>query len=183
MQGYIHSRGYLPHVEGASIQFITYRLAESIPKDMLSQVVKYKDSNIRKARIEELLDSGLGSCLLKESGCAKIVIDNWKYFDGVDYKILAFVVMPNHVHILIQLLDDKALSKIIWNWKSYTSKAILKLNPEQYSPVWMRDYWDRYIRDENHLAASIEYIHNNPVKAGLVENITEWPWSSAAGSN
>jgi len=56
MQGYIHSRGYLPHVEGASIQFITYRLAESIPKDMLSQVVKYKDSNIRKARIEELLD-------------------------------------------------------------------------------------------------------------------------------
>jgi len=91
--------------------------------------------------------------------------------------------MPNHVHIVIQLLGDKPLSKIIWNWKSYTSKAILKLHPEQDSPVWMRDYWDRYIRNENHLAASIEYIHNNPVKAGLVENITDWPWSSAAGSN
>jgi len=47
------------------------------------------------------------------------------------------------------------------------------------SRFWMHDYWDRYIRDEQHLLFVIDYIHNNPVKAGLCLKETDWLWSSA----
>ena len=45
--------------------------------------------------------------------------------------------------------------------------------------VWMREYWDRYIRNENHFKAAVDYIHQNPVKAGLASRPEDWPWSSA----
>jgi putative transposase len=51
------------------------------------------------------------------------------------------------------------------------------------SPVWHREYWDRYIRDQAHLAQVIDYIHQNPVKAGLVAKPEDWPWSSAYPGN
>ena len=52
-------------------------------------------------------------------------------------------------------------------------------NPNQ---VWMREYWDRFIRDDTHHKAVVDYIHNNPVKAGLCKEAKDWPWSSAAGN-
>ena len=50
------------------------------------------------------------------------------------------------------------------------------------APVWHREYWDRYMRNENHLAQAIDYIHKNPVKARLVNSPEEWLWSSAAAN-
>jgi len=46
-------------------------------------------------------------------------------------------------------------------------------------PVWHREFWDRYIRDEEHYQDTVDYIHNNPVKAGLSKSPEAWPWSSA----
>jgi len=69
-------------------------------------------------------------------------------------------------------------------WKSYTGRWALAHADElgfnmPGKRFWMREYWDRYIRNQRHLDAVIAYIHNNPVKAGLCKNPHDWPWSSA----
>jgi REP element-mobilizing transposase RayT len=104
-------------------------------------------------------------------------------FDGSRYRLIVWCVMPNHVHALIDPKDS--LARIVQSWKSYTGRWILARDAELGLGVpgkecWMREYWDRYIRDENHLRQVIHYIHENPVKTGLCETATDWPWSSAA---
>jgi type I restriction enzyme R subunit/putative DNA methylase len=89
--------------------------------------------------------------------------------------------MPNHVHALFQPFDGWTLARIVGPWKSFTGR---RLGSQYPCPgprrVWHREYWDRFIRDENHFLAAREYIHDNPVKAGLVERAEDWPWSSAS---
>ena len=76
------------------------------------------------------------------------------------------------------------MARIIASWKSFTGRCLALLLPASLGSnavhrVWDREYWDRFIRDERHLYAAREYIHNNPVKAGLVRCPEEWEWSSA----
>ena len=176
-----HSRGYLPHIEGAEFQMITYRLGDALPKDVMQRLTLL-DREKRHTATEQLLDAGYGQCWLAYPNIAKIIIDNWLYFAGKRYTILAYVVMPNHVHVLIRVFEGSLLAKIVQSWKSYTAKQIatqLSLNglkPER--PIWQPDYWDRFIRNQTHLEAAIAYIHNNPVSAGLVACSTDWRWSS-----
>ena len=93
--------------------------------------------------------------------------------------------MPNHVHVLIKPLIE--LRRIVQSWKSYTGRWALAHHAElglrapggAKNRFWMPDYWDRYIRDENHYRNTIRYIHHNPVKANLCADSKEWPWSSA----
>jgi REP element-mobilizing transposase RayT len=85
------------------------------------------------------------------------------------------------------------LPLIVQSWKSFTAKWALSHNAElglgipkpigsTKNQFWMREYWDRYIRDEKHFHAVVNYIHNNPVKAGFCQEASAWPWSSAAGN-
>ena len=188
----VHSRGYLPHIEGAEYQMITYRLADSLPKDVLDSMKDETNTQKRREQIESYLDAGYGGCWLEMSQVAQVVIENWLHFDGEKYKIIAYVVMPNHVHILIQVFKGVLLSSIVHSWKSYTSKAIMKLVVENAGeppvlPIWQAEYWDRYIRNQKHFDAAIEYINQNPVKAGLVQKPEQWLWrdifnGSAGGS-
>jgi REP element-mobilizing transposase RayT len=106
--------------------------------------------------------------------------------------------MPNHVHVLIEQAAGWPLAKVVQSWKRHTAREINQLgNPgapsctrllkeempsatrRSQNPLWQRDYWDRYIRDERHYAAAKEYIEQNPVKAGLVTVAGEWSWGSA----
>ena len=103
-------------------------------------------------------------------------------FDGERYQLIAWCIMPNHVHVLIQPTIE--LGKVVQSWKSYTGRWALEHNAELGLGVpgkafWMREYWDRFIRDERHYESVVEYIHNNPVKAGLCRSPAEWKWSSA----
>lgn len=89
---------------------------------------------------------------------------------------------PNHVHVLIHPLQR--LSGIVQSWKSFTGRWALAHNAELELGVpgkvfWMREYWDRFIRNENHLQQTIAYIHLNPVKAGLCASLLLWHWSGA----
>ena len=86
--------------------------------------------------------------------------------------------MPNHVHTLIEVFNGISLSEIIHSWKSYSANQINKLL-NRIGQVWMMEYFDRYIRDYNHFEKVVNYIHNNPVKAGLVKSPSEYRWSSA----
>ncbi len=92
--------------------------------------------------------------------------------------------MPNHVHVLIQ--PARNLASIVQGWKSFTARWILRnrtalgLDIPEGGTLWMREYWDRYIRDENHYRTVVDYIHHNPVKAGLCASPELWPWSSGS---
>ena len=84
--------------------------------------------------------------------------------------------MPNHVHVLIEVMPGHPLLRIVHAWKSYTAKAISRIVGKR--AIWQPDYWDRAIRDERHYGRAIAYIEENPVRAGLVEAAARWPWSS-----
>ena len=100
------------------------------------------------------------------------------HFDGDRYRLLEWCVMPNHVHILVYCPEGSRLGDLVKTWKIFSAREINRLLGIQGS-LWAKDYHDRYIRDENHLANARAYIRNNPVKAGLCEKPEDWPWSSA----
>ena len=188
-----YSRGHLPHCDYPDLlQVITYRLADSLPTSVwnrldqeLQELPPEKEAAERRRRLEAWLDAGHGDCLLRIPEAAALVIDSWRHSDGVRYDLIAWVVMPNHVHVLIRTYEGVALAKIVQSWKSYTGRRILQIADERLQgrehprQLWMREYWDRYIRDERHYIAAVAYIHENPVKAGLVAVAEDWPWSSA----
>ncbi len=186
-----YSRGYLPHYDNINlVQSVTFRLADSLPQKMLERLafelksMPLHERNIAKRqKIEEWLDAGMGCCALKNTAMANVVQRAIKKFEVDKYDLFAWCVMPNHVHMLIQ--PKLELGKIIQSIKSFTGRWALEHNAElelgvpKGKPFWMREYWDRYIRNENHFNRVVEYINNNPVKAGLCENKKNWTWSSA----
>ena len=135
LQGW-YSRGYLPHFDTSYvIQHITYRLADSLPQSALEQIKaelkeKVRDSDARETqlrrRIEVYLDAGYGSCVLREPDVAACVVDTWLRFDGERYRLLEWVVMPNHCHVMIEPLEGFSLGKIVLSWKNYTARWINK---------------------------------------------------------
>ena len=183
-----HSRGYLPHVDvPGSIQFVTFRLADSMATSQIDQWKKdlkwHADLDsgsieaiaLRK-KIEQYLDTGHGACHLRDPRIAQLVQDALLHFDGQRYRMITWCVMPNHVHVLIEVIDATySLSAIIHSWKSFTATAANKMLGQSGS-FWMEDYFDRFMRDDKHLASTLDYIDNNPVKAGLVQRADEWPW-------
>lgn len=175
-----HSRGYLPHCDTPGLlQAITLRMADSLPTNVMDQLLQDASDNAEKLkRIEKLLDAGHGACWLKQPRIADIAEDSLLHWDGQRYRLLAWCVMPNHVHVLIETWEGYPLPKVVQGWKSFTAKLINRLLGRT-GTAWMRDYFDRYIRDDHHLAAVVAYIHANPVKAGLVLNECEWRHSSA----
>ena len=190
-----YSRGYLPHYDDmGKLQSITFRLADSLPQEKLRELkedlarLPFKKRDVeRRKRIERWMDAGMGCCALKHPSMAQVMQETLLRFDGERYRLLAWCIMPNHVHVLIEPMAE--LGKIVQSWKSYTGRWALARSAELGLGVpgcgaprksfWMREYWDRYIRDRKHFHAVVEYIHNNPVKAQLCKKATEWPWSSA----
>jgi len=181
-----HSRGYLPHFNGGEIvQTVTFRLADSLPQTVLerwrSEVAKDSSANadaVLRRRIEHYLDQGYGSRALRDARVAAMVQESLQHFDGDRYRLSAWVVMPNHVHMLVIPDLEWSLSKIMKDLKSFTSHEANKIL-RQTGQFWMEDYFDRYVRDAKHFANAIAYIENNPVKAGLCEKASDWKFSSA----
>jgi putative DNA methylase len=183
-----HSRGYLPHWEaGEHSQHITFRLADSLPQELLEQwstelrhLPPERQDLERRKRIEAALDAGYGACHLRKPEIAKLIEDALLHFDGTRYLLHAWVVMPNHVHVLVTPLHDNSLSSILHSWKSFTAKQANRMLGRT-GAFWQEEYFDRAIRDDRHFAAAVEYVEQNPVKAGLCREVAEWPWGSACG--
>ncbi len=180
-----HCRGYLPHREYQSCQFISYRLYDSVPGQIIEQwkkelsVYPLDERRIKLARlIDKYEDAGCGNCFLKDERVASVVEENLFEFDGIWYDLLRWCIMPNHVHVLINVREDRILSHIVRSWRSYTSHVANKLL-DRTGRFWMPEYFDRYIRNDEHFKNVVQYIDNNPVKAGLVDSPEKWRWSSA----
>ncbi|QOJ12353.1 MAG: transposase [Chthonomonadaceae bacterium] len=192
-----YSRGYLPHFDGGDIsQAVTFRLADSLPaeriwawREELKSLPKDKASAEERKRIERWLDAGHGAAYLRDPRIADLVQSALLRFDGERYRLHAWVVMPNHVHVLVTPEKGQALSRILHSWKSYTAHEALRMLKEdafrdcsQPSKFWQRESFDRFIRNEDHFRRCVDYIHMNPVKARLCAAPEEWRWSSAGES-
>ena len=160
MQPIVQRRGHLPHWEqrGATY-FVTFRLADSIPADLLAQWKQeratwlklhpqpwdWKTAREYMRRFEEerehWLDKGHGACLLRERRAAAIVADSLNHFDQQKYVLDAYVVMPNHVHVLFKPLGENSLADILHSWKSFTAQAV---NREigRAGGLWMHESFD-----------------------------------------
>ncbi len=159
---------------------INYRLNDSMPVDLRHEWESFltiEDELERRKRIETYLDRGLGNCELRSPQAAAAVEENWLRGDGKNYRLLAWVVMPNHVHVLVEIWQLPQ-SQLIRNWKGYSSRKVNTLL-SRAGKLWQDDYWDRYIRDEAHFQKVVHYIETNPVQAGLVKEPALWPFSSA----
>ena len=171
-----HSRGYLPHFDSPeTVQFVTFRLADSLPK-AVAEVLRHREDDV--LRIERELDVGIGACWLRREEIASLVEAALLHFDGQRYRLLAWCIMPNHVHVVIEMMDGQSLSSIVASWKSFTAhkaNALLERNGR----FWHADYFDRFMRNEEHLNQTVDYVEQNPVKAGLAAHPSDWTWSSA----
>jgi REP element-mobilizing transposase RayT len=181
-----HSRGYLPHFDGGEIaQTITMRLADSLPIEVLKRWIKELSTEserggeaIARRRVERYLDQGFENCLLRDTRIAEMVQESLLHFDGERYRLSAWAVMPNHVHLLLTPINLWPLSKIMKLFKSYTSHEANRIL-DRRGQFWMEDYFDRYVRNARHFTNAIRYIESNPVKAGLSEAASDWRFSSA----
>ncbi len=178
---------HLPHwrQEGATY-FVTFRLADSIPKDKLVQwqvelrewLRRYPEprtpeqeheyAELFAERFHRWLDDGLGDCWLRRPEISSMVEAALRFFDGRRYWLGQFVVMPNHVHVLVRPLGENALSEILHSWKSFTAKQI-NTALEREGKIWQDESFDCIVRDASALDRFSAYVQENPGKAKLSE--------------
>lgn len=151
------SRGYIPHCDGAGIiQHVTMSTIGA-PNGV---------------------ESNFGLPLFESPEASEIVQNAILHFDGDRYRVLAWCVMPNHAHIVIEQVSGWPLAGVVHSWKSFTANGVNRAIGRT-GAVWLREYFDRFMRDDDHLSTTIQYVEGNPVAAGLVERPTDWRWSSA----
>jgi REP element-mobilizing transposase RayT len=176
-----HERGYLPHYDGPHVtQIATFMLADSFPVERRAeweQILGDADESLRRRKLEALLDRGMGECWLRQPKVATIVEDKLRQFDGTQYRLRAWVLMPNHVHLVVDV-QDTPLSRLVQRWKGGTAREA-NLILGRRGAFWQEDYFDTKIRDAAHMSRAIRYVEENPTKAKLVGDHREWPWSSA----
>ncbi|MFL6505309.1 MAG: carbamoyl-phosphate synthase large subunit [Candidatus Udaeobacter sp.] len=179
------TRRNLPHWEQKNATyFVTFRLADAVPKNILSQWkeefetwrkfhpepwdvgTKYEYQKRFQDGREHWLDQGHGECILKNPDLAEIVVNALRHFDRDCYLLDAFVVMPNHVHVLFQPAKGQALADILHSWKSFSAKAI-NHQLGRTGRVWQDESYDRIVRDWNELVRYRGYIARNPENAKL----------------
>ena len=190
--GYLNTKEEI-YMHGAKIphwnqddkyNFITFRLGDSIPREELkfhNSAREYwlkthprpwdKKAEIEyhkrfSKRIEEWSDKGLGSCILRFQEVSSIVESTMKYRDGTIYELTDYVIMPNHIHVLVKMTDDVKVESILQEWKSVSSHRIRKLLGANWCG-WMKNYHDRMIRNEEHLNNVISYIYSNYIHGGV----------------
>ena len=175
--------GNLPHWTQTCATFVTFRLADSLPQSKLATYNAERDSwladhaepwaddvraeynKLFPKRLQRWLDAGYGSCVLREDAIRRIMEDCLRHFSDIRYSLYAYVVMPNHVHVLFMPEEGFDGRMIVRNWKSYTAKAIdLKLG--RVGTVWQKESYDHLVRDVNEFNACRNYIRqNNPALA------------------
>lgn len=214
------TRRRLPHwfVPGAA-HFVTYRLAGTIPAAVFERLqAEYRDRLARTpgpgitrcqhreqaqkhlfANYDRYLDNAREIKWLTSPAVAAVIRGNLYHHDGNKYHLLAYCIMPNHVHVLFQpsqaiqrptevLETDETriersdgngpLSRIMHSLKSYTAHEANKIL-KRSGAFWQGESYDHWVRDEDELARIVEYIRLNPLKAGLVAKPQDWFFCSA----
>lgn len=193
----VHSRGYLPHIkrEGASY-FVTFRLSDSLPQVVLLNLKRRWSGQMEKLattdadgreevdkelrrQVERYLDKGAGECHLRRPEIASMVADALKFFHDKQYVLDEWVIMPNHVHLILWPMPNRTLSEILKSRKRQTARQANLILGRTGERFWQPEPYDHWIRNDAEKARIQRYIRNNPVAAGLCKAPEEWRWSSA----
>jgi len=195
----IRQRVRLPHWEkDAGLYFITFRLTDSLPKQVLEKIAERQRilmaakqtgahllpsqevlvAEFSPVKLEEYFDRGAGTCCLRDERVGELMANALRFWEGKRYRLLAWCVMPNHVHVVCRLLAGQGLSKVLQGWKSFPArKANVILG--RSGAFWQREYYDRLIRDGDELRRAVRYVVGNPERAGL----RGWRWVWSAGGD
>jgi len=189
-------RRNLPHIQPEDgIFFITFRLDGSLPIEVIKKLQEERDlmiaqiksksdlkSDILRAhniyfdKFDALLDNpSTGPTYLADKKIAAIVKDAIHFLDDKDYKLICYTIMSNHVH-MINYKTRRVLHRILQSLKRFTGKEANKLLNRQ-GTFWQKESYDNLIRGREDLTNKIDYVLNNPVKAGLVDNWEDWEFS------
>jgi putative transposase len=178
MEFYRLRLSYVPEAEPAV--FLTCRLHDSLPPHR-GFPAEARNSGQAFAAADRLLDKACaGPAYLREPAVADMIVETIQFHADIlrHYRLHAFVVMPNHVHLLAT--PDVALPKLTKSLKGATAawaNAMLGLTD---SPFWQEESYARLVRYESEFEEIRNYIEENPVRAGMVREASEYPWSSAA---
>ena len=188
--------GVRPHwSQAGAIVFITMRLHDSIPKEVLARWEREKQDWMgRRGHVghwsailptlpqeeqnafrqhfnrcrEDLLDNCLGSCLLRDPKNAKIVVNSLLHFDGERYRMGDFVIMPSHTHLLASFPDETAMKNQCDSWLHYTAFQINRHNGGK-GKLWQQEPFDHLVRSVDQYEYLRKYIADNPKLARLRE--------------
>ncbi|MBE2284734.1 MAG: transposase [Prosthecobacter sp.] len=129
---------------------------------------------VQLRKIEQVLDEGRGECLLRLAEHREVIVEALHHFDGSRCDILAYVIMPNHVHVLCHPMDGHSLENLTRSWKRHSADHIHRRLGRSGS-LWQDESFDRIICDEEHYRRVVRYIARNPSKAGLpAADATVW---------
>ncbi len=200
----VQYRRRLPHiyVENHPI-FITWRLKFDLPKYLVKLILEQKEEfekgvatlsedyqNLQRYQFAkrqfDLLDVQYGTessfpTTLRRPEIASIVQNSLHFLDDKKYSLHAYCIMPNHVHLLLtpfcKAEDMKdTLKEITQSLKRYTAREINKVLGREGS-FWNRESYDHYARNEDEFYRIVQYIIDNPIKAGLVKDWKKWPYT------
>jgi len=181
---HFHRRN-LPHLYFSDgTYFITFRLADSLPSIKVGEVKAAVESTVTNdsekfkrllKKYDDLLDSGIyGNKYLTSQKVSEICKNSLHYPDGKEYKLICYCIMPNHIHLVFELIKaNRGISKIMQSIKRISArKSNLVLN--RNGKFWQDESYDRLVRDDKELYFIIKYVLLNPVNAGLVEKWRDW---------
>lgn len=202
-------RRNLPHYQpiGGTF-FVTFNLADAIPNRVLDEWAK--EFEIQKKSIElfsqnfdEDLDKLIkldfvkrdkyldvakhGENWLKNDELALFVSESLHFWDKRTIDLLCFCIISNHVHVVLRLLDNlevktqKYLDEVMHSIKLFSAKKCNEVLGKT-GQFWQHESYDRLIRNDDEKFRIIQYVVNNPVKAGLIQNPLEWKWTYLAES-
>jgi REP element-mobilizing transposase RayT len=182
----------LPHwQQGQAAQFLTFRLSDALPVSLVDDWRVKRDEwlagnpkpwsaeihaeyhRLFSRKIEKWLDQGMGSCLFADPASRTLLAETLMRFQEERVIHHAWVIMPNHLHVLFSPLEPQ--DKLIQAWKSHSARSLGR------GPIWQRDYHDTVIRDWDHFQNVVRYIRRNPLKAKLTErSFTLWESEAAS---
>lgn len=130
--------------------------------------------------MDHILDSGQsGPLFLRQPEIAALIVDALNYRQSClkHCELYAWVVMPNHVHVLLTPLIS--VSKLMHSLKRFTAAEANRILSRTGEPFWQRESYDRLVRTDREFERIARYIEMNPVMAGLASTPGQFPWSSA----
>ena len=173
----IATQGHLPHwSQEAKLYAVTFRLNDSLPHHVIERCLldfetrtdntdnaayEYARKAFIHRKIMDSLDQGHGECLLRSEEVRQIVIASFRYIHLHQARVHAFVIMPNHVHAVVETLDGITIQQVMHSLKRYTARQINALL-HRTGRVWQTEYFDRLIRSLKHYNHAIYYIQQNP---------------------
>jgi len=188
-----HYQRNLPHrLPPGEVIFITFRLANSLPQPVLERLraeyevaatLDAEDKYLRQRRYFGRFDAQLdnastGALWLRQPEIAQLVQQALHFHNERNsYQLVCYCIMANHVHLVVSLPDQyPLLAQTLKSIKSYTARMANQLLGRE-GQFWQRESYDHIVRDAAELERVIAYVVNNPVKAGLIENWQDWPYT------